>query len=122
MLHLDAEQIMKRYTKTVWHPRPKGREFTAKHIVKFGATLKLENNGELISSTTRLMALDEYLIKYERSVVELISAEILKDQSMSQTLFAIAPTDRTGNVGQAMWVRDPFLQDRTLDNERTNMD
>ena len=117
-LHLSTVQLMERYSPSVWHKRPKGREFSAKQIIAFIKKLKADNNGDLLSQNTRLMALDEWLIKYERSVVEFISQEILKDQSISQTLFAIAPSDRTGNVGQAMWIRDPFNLDRTLDTER----
>ena len=98
-LHLSTVQLMERYSPSVWHKRPKGREFSAKQIIAFIKKLKADNNGDLLSQNTRLMDLDEWLIKYERSVVEFISQEILKDQSLTQTLFAIAPNDRTGNVG-----------------------
>ena len=101
-LHLSADQIMKRYSPSVWHRRPKGREFTAKQIHACAKKLKVENSGDLISANTRLMALKKFMIKYERAVTEFISEEIPKDTSLSQTLFAIAPSDRTGDVGQAM--------------------
>ena len=102
LMHLSTVQLMERYSPTVWFKRPQGREFSAKQINACANKLKTDNHGDLISQNTRLMAVDEYLIKYERAVNEFISTEILKDQSLSQTLFAIAPSDRTGNVGQAM--------------------
>ena len=113
--HLNPKELLKRYSRTVWFARPGDREFDPKGLPAVVKFVKQKCNDKLVSGDTTLFDFVEIMLKYEQFIVDFISKEILKSLALAQSFFAISGT--SGNRGQSVWVKDPFVRDKSLDVE-----
>ena len=114
--HFQPKELLARYSKSVWFPKPKNRDWKFKTLTTLVVTIKSTLDDNLISLNTTILDFDNLRLKYESCLVDSINSEILKKTALSQSLFAISGT--AGNKGQSAWIKDPFKRNNQLDPEK----
>ena len=114
--HFQPKELLARYSKSVWFPKLKNRDWKFKTLTTLAVTIKSTLDDNLISLNTTILDFDDLRLKYESCLVDSINSEIFKKPALSQSLFAISGT--ASNKGQSVWMKDPFKRNNRLDQER----
>ena len=87
-----------------------------KTLTTLVVAVKQTLDDHLIDLNTTILDFDDLRLKYENCLVDSINSEVLKNPTLSQSLFAISGT--AGNKGQSVWIKDPFNRNSSLSQER----
>ena len=104
--HYQPKELLARYSKSVWFPKPKTREWKFKTLTTLVVTTKSTLDNNLICLTMGILDFDDLCLENVSALVDSINSEVLKNPALSQSLFAISRT--AGNKGQSVWMKDPF--------------
>ena len=75
--HFQSNELLARYSKSVWFPKPKDREWKFKNLTTLVVAIKKILEDDLISLDTTILDFDEIHLKYESCLVDCVNSEIL---------------------------------------------
>ena len=107
-----------KFAKLIWFPKPKDRDFNIPQLKTLISKIHKEYETG-INFTCPIDQFDEWITSYETIISDFVSKLVNKKDSLAQPL--LLQTGVAGSQGVSLFNRDPFLCDRMLDSDRSEM-